>query len=378
MTDRTDTTAGEQYACVLDETVDAYIKLADNFSNDIGAVLTEPMQTMFLSICGLWIVIQGLRAVMGFISPIDILKEFTFVCIAWFLLNIKGIDLVNQIFTVTLDLIGSGASVVMKSAATHNPGVGEFQPVGKSGMTALVCYTEQAMQTVWGVGVTIGKQATLTNWFAPALYALALILPYLLVVVIYGSKTLVTIFRCVFLSTIAPYLMLAFGFGFFRGEAINGLRTLMASFLVFLAATISVAILVYGVVDVGKDIQKEILAAKEGISIFNSKYLMVLFLGWAGSALLTESIGLANSITNTSLSNTAAGVMTAGVVGTGLSLAQKAAGPAGWAASALGVDPGKAVAKHLGNKAMQSNSVGRKASELIDRYNSFVYPKQGK
>lgn len=232
------------------------------------------------------------------------------------------------------------------------------------------------MQRVWGVATTIGGQMTLTNWL-PLIYAIALVLPYLLVVIVYGSQTLVSIFRVLFLATISPYLMLAFGFGWFRQEAVAGVRTLLASFLVLWAATISVAVLVYGVVKLGANAQEQIMNAKEGISIFNEQYLLILVLGWAGTALLTEATGMANSITRSSLTNTAAGVMTAGIMGTAMSLAQKASGPAGMVASKLGIDPGKAVGRYASEKLQENSGSARKAADIVRKYNDFVYPNKG-
>lgn len=368
---------GAGYECILSETVDLYVNLSTNFSQDVSTALTVPMQTIFLSMVGLWIVIQGYRVIMAFITPLDIIKDFVFVFIAWTLLNMQGPELVNDIFSSALQVMGSGASVVMDTASSNNKVTGNFTPDGLAGMSGLVCYTETAMQNVWGVATSIADQTTLTNPL-PLLYAIVLVLPYILVVVVYGAQTLVSIFRVLFLATISPYLMMAFGFGFFRQEAISGVRTLLASFLVLWAATISVAVLVYGVSEVSQDLQDNIMNADEGISIFNAKYLLVLVLGWAGTALLTEATGLANSITKSSLTNTAAGVMSAGMIGTGMAVAKAASGPAGAAASAMGIDPAKAVAKHAGGAIAQRSATVQRAQELYQKYNDYVYPDKGK
>lgn len=366
----------ERYDCVLDETVDLYVNMANNFSQDISRVLVDPMQNIFLAIVGLWVVIQGYRMIMAFISPVEVAKEFIFVCIAWILLSLQGPDFIHQIYNASLMVMGSGASVIMDTASTNNQAAGSFEPSGMAGMTGLVCYTEEAMQNVWGTAVTISTQTTLVNPL-PLIYAFILIIPYVLVVIAYGSHVFVAIFRALFLATISPYLMMGFGFGFLREEAIAGLRTLLASFLILWAATVAVALLVYGVMELHERVNSDIMKAEDGISIFNASYLLILVLGWAGPSLLTEAVGIANSVTRSSLTNTSAGVMTAGIAGSVISLAQKASGPAGMALSKLGIDPGKAIGKHLGGKAVQSNVVTQKAADIVRRYNDFVYPKKG-
>ena len=60
-----------------------------------------------------------------------------------------------------------------------------------------------------------------------------------------------------------------------------------------------------------------------------SDLLVVIVLGWMGVALMTEGVGLANSITGTALSNTAAGLLSAGIGGSAAFAARHVRGALG-------------------------------------------------
>ena len=111
-------------------------------------------------------------------------------------------------------------------------------------MTALVVHVEKTIIHILGTAQTIAQQATLTN-FLPIIYALLLIIPYVIVLVAYFAQVVVAVFRVMFLASISPWLMMAYGFGFFRQQAIRGVSTLLAVFLVLWGSTIAIAVLVY-------------------------------------------------------------------------------------------------------------------------------------
>ena len=129
----------------------------------------------------------------------------------------------------------------------------------------------------------------------------------------------------------APFLSLAFAFNCTRPMFASGCKTLLGTILVLFAATSALALTIYGVqqVPIGPD---EYDNLDEFASFENSKFLMILFLGWIGTALMTEGTSMANSIAGTMLTNTAAGVMTAGAAataGAAWKYGSKAAGAAG-------------------------------------------------
>jgi hypothetical protein len=379
---RNDTTNEVVNACLMDGTVEEYVTLANDFTQDISAVLVTPMQSIFIAFASLWVVIQGLRLVMAISSPSQIIKEFAFLCIAWLLLSQQGPNLVNNLFDASLKVAGSGAAVVMDTASSKNKeAAGTFDPTGLGGMADLVCYTEKAVTNVVGISGTIMKQTTLTNPL-PIVYGLILLIPYIMVLIVYFAQVVMAIFRVLFLATISPYLMMAFGFGFFREEAINGLRTLLSSFLVLWGATVAVAVLVYSVVGLDAKLD-DVLNNGEGLSLLNEAFLVPVALGWVGTAFLTEATAIANSITRSTLSNTGVGVITAGIAGSGIAAAKAgmslAGGPAGMIAS-HGAALGKAVGGAAGSKALAASPRAQRISQIVtdglEKYNNFVHPEK--
>ncbi|WP_135078583.1 hypothetical protein [Terasakiella sp. SH-1] len=356
--------------CILKETIDTYVGLSTGFSAEVGSNITAGMTALFIGLGTLWIMYTIILIALGRRNPQEIALEIIYIIIAGALLQSNMVSLVSQGFTAIMDLVGNGASMVFKAA------VGPSNAAlisGEGGMTGLVCSTEKSLATVFGIAMTIFDKANALDLHF-YLYAILLVLPYILIFVLFVSKTVVTVFRALFIATIFPYLVMAFGSGFLRAQTKAGVNTLIATFLVFMAATISVGLTIYGV-----NILATMVEIEDEISILNPQYLTILILGWAGSALMTEGIGLANSITGSSLSNTAAGVMTAGVMGTGAAIASKTMSPAKMAMGAAGGVAGVAVsaaahtvANHMSQKSEMFDKL-RGAYNKGQQYNRDPY-----
>ncbi|GAB6051182.1 hypothetical protein JCM17960_19090 [Magnetospira thiophila] len=318
--------------CFTCEIVTEYVNLANQFTQDLSAVLVDPMQLLFLSLVGLWVVIHGLKMILGQADLAAFGKEFIFVFIAWILLTGQGPDLVNNIYQASLSVMGSAASVAL---SVGEAGQSSVQPSGLAGMTALVEKAETGIMQVLGLAGQLARKTSLTNTL-PIFYAIALVVPYFLLLIVYFSQVVVSIFRIMMLATFSPYLMLGFGFGWGRGMAVSGMRTLISSFMVLFASTAALAVVMYGTtaLNVGDPVTFD----QEDLSMNNTALLLAMALGWMGTAFMTEATGLANSISGSALTNTAAGVLTAGIAGTAFSFAKKGlvAMPGGPAAMVLG------------------------------------------
>lgn len=246
----------------------------------------------------------------------DVAKEFVYVVIAWILLATTGPDLVNSVFVAALKTMGAAAAVALRTAnKTEEWPEPSSSSIG-SGMADLVSAAERGVTDVFGMALNIAGSSAWNNWL-PVVYAIVLIVPYFLVLIVYFSQVVVSIFRVTMLATISPFLMLGYGFGWGRSMAMKGIATLLSAFMVLFGATLALAIMLYGVtsLNVGETQSVEGLA-----SLTNPTYLLTLALGWLGTAFMTEATGMANSITGSALSNTAAGIITAGAAATGAGL----------------------------------------------------------
>ena len=302
--------------CFTCEIVSEYVDLANSFTQDLSEALMGPMWALFLAIVGVWVIIQGLRMSIGQTTIIDFTKELVFVLIASLLLSGQGPDLINEIYSASLKIMGAAATVALQVGDDNARNVSSYNTIG-GGMVSLVRTAEEGVFEVFGMAEEIAAKARLTDPM-PILYSLVLVLPYFLVLIVYFSQVVISIFRVMMLATLSPYLMLGFGFGWGRDMAKAGVRTLLSSFMVLFGATAALAVMLYAVrgLDIGN--------AQDpmgDISITNTKYLVAVAMGWLGTAFMTEATGMANSISNSSLTNTSAAVITAGAATSVMTLA---------------------------------------------------------
>lgn len=252
-----------------------------------------------------------------------------------------------------------------------------MESTGYSGLVALAANGEAAFAKVIQAASAIARAGALYN-LANYIYAFLLVLPYFLLVVMYSSQVVVAVFRAMMVAIFAPFLFMAFAFGWGRQMSYSGAKTLLASILVLFACTSALALTIYGVKQIPIDpttLTGE--ALNKFASASNPDFLVILFLGWMGSALMTEGTSIANSIAQTALTNTAAGMLTAGAAATagGMMAAGKKVG--GFAnpftAGRRFTGAAKGAAEEIGGwKAM-----GQTAKSLVDKFKNINKPDGG-
>lgn len=332
----TNTTASDlSTECWSCKPLQQYVDLSKNFADTLSNTLHEPMLILFASLCGLWIVVSGIRLALRMTDINGVIKDFVFVSITGVLLGSQATGLISYVYSSAIDLMGTSSAAVFSVA-------GAPQSTGQeTGLVALAANGEQAVAKVFQAAETVANAGAL---YKPQyyVYAFLLVLPYFLLVVAYSSQVVVAIFRAVMVGIFAPFLFMAFAFNWGRGMAMAGAKTLLASVLVLFACTAALSLCIYGVSAMNLD-PTELSgdAAVKFASVTNTKFLVILFLGWAGTALMAEGTSIANSIAQTALTNAAAGIMTAGVSASAMlagrkggQVAQLLSGPAGEAASA--------------------------------------------
>jgi type IV secretion system protein TrbL len=193
---------------------------------------------------------------------------------------------------------------------------GEASSLG--GMAQLVFVAERGLMVVLRIAFEIWASISLGNLMA-GVYGVLLALPYIILIIVYFSQVVVSIFRVMMFSALSPILMLALGFGWGRGMAITGIRTVFAAFMVLFGSTLALALCLYGAASL--DIQNT-ENVREITSIDNPGLWVAIVLGWMGTAFMAEATGMANSIAGSQLTNQAAAVITAGMTATGLTIAK--------------------------------------------------------
>ena len=136
------------------------------------------------------------------------------------------------------------------------------------------------------------------------------------------SQILVAMFRLMMLALLAPFLVAAFGFPWGRPMAFAGLRTALGAVMVLFAATAAVSLALSGINSLEIKEIKDADLIKDIATLTNAKFVLMIIMGWLGASLMMVGTELANSIVGTLLTNTAAGMMTAGMTGAAMSLAK--------------------------------------------------------
>ena len=191
-----------------------------------------------------------------------------------------------------------------------------------TGLVALAAAGEKAVFTVFKIASAVASAGRLmnpVNW----IYAAFLVIPYFLLVVAYSSQIVVAIFRAMMVAVFSSFLFLGFAFDWGRDMARSGGKTLLGAVLVLFASTSALALTIFVVNKIPvdpDDLSKEALNAFA--SLTNPDFILILALGWIGTALMAEGVSVANSIAGTALTNTAAGIMMAGAAATGLGAAK--------------------------------------------------------
>ena len=372
--------------CFTCEITHHYVQLANQFTQDLSQVLLTPMWAIFLGIAGLWVISHGFRMVLGKPDVFGFFHEFLFLVIAAALLSGQGPGLVDLIYKSALATISGAASAVLTAGGGISvqtgvsvpaiPGVSGIQ--GLDGIAGLVQVAHNGVFKVFGMAQAMLSYATLTNP-SPIIFAVLMLLPYGLLLIVYFAQVVVTIFRVMMFAALSPILMVALGFGWGKDVALNGVRTLFAAFMVLYGATIALAVCLYGVSELGIGTAGEGAAQMpEILALNNPKLWVAIALGWLGTAFMAEATGMANSIAGSKLTNQAAAVITAGAVATGAYAVNRArgqwggalSGAAGGVASGLATGAGGLVSAGLnpGNAAQAAaGKISPGAQKVMDR-----------
>lgn len=308
----------DDLTCLTCDVVTEYVDLANSFTQNLSSVLLEPMWFIYLSVVGLWIVIHGGKMILGKGDLLGFAHEFTFIIIAGLLLAGQGPTLVNSIYQMALSTMGSAAGVVLSAGMEGGIQSAQIPSEAASldGMAQLVYVAEQGLMEVLQVAFEIWASISLGNLMA-GVYGVLLAAPYIILIIVYFSQVVVSVFRVMMFAALSPILMLAVGFGWGRGMAITGIRTVFAAFMVLFGSTLALALCLYGAASL--DIQNT-ANVREITSIDNPSLWVAIVLGWMGTAFMAEATGMANSIAGSQLTNQAAAVITAGVTATGLGM----------------------------------------------------------
>ena len=350
--------------CFTCSMVITYANLANEYVQKLSDAILPGMRIMFASLVGLWIVLQGYKILFGMSQPQQLYTEFIYVAIGFIFLNHVGADLVNDVYQASLAVMSGASSIAFIPAGTP-----ETSPTGiistidveeYKNLISLIFTTEKAVFKVIDLASSLITNAG--TWDTPIaiFYAIILALPYFFVMVVFFAQVTIAIFRLMMLSAFSPFLMMCYAFGWGRGMAQSAIKTLISSIAVMFAVTASIAMVVYAVN------KMNVSGLNTTLSMTNPGLVILILLGYLSAALMTEAVGIANSITGSALSNTAVGTFTAGATATGAGiLAQRhRVNPLAWGRGYTGMKGS------VGSGAEGLGQMGRDAGTLYDKVKS--------
>ena len=303
----------DKVACLSCEAIDKFGTMAGDFAGNMSDALSGPVFKLFMAVFILWVAVSGYKIILKPGQSVwgDIIQEGFFIFMSFTLIAAPYNTLILSAYEGTLSVMAGAAQAAFAVAAP--PALADTS--GYEGMAGLMAAVERAIKYVFGIAVSMvnkGSALNPMNYF----YAIVLIVPYALLFFMYFAQVVVAMFRVMMVAMFSPFLVMAFGFNWGRPMAVAGLRTALSAVMVLFACTAAAGIAIFGVaqLDLENIVDREgVEAIKDMASLDNVDFILAVLLGLLGAAFMTEAISIANSITGSMLTNTAADVITGGM-----------------------------------------------------------------
>lgn len=342
------------WSCMTCSALQSYVNETKGFASKLSTTLSGPIETLFLALAGLWVVLSGLRLGLHQAQYMDIVKEMVWVLLAALLLAAKGTALISTVYSASLSIMG-GASAAIFSIAGGSSAGGSY-----TGLTALAANGEKAVWTVFQTAGAI-MHAGGGFWHSALniIYAVVLVFPYIILVIMFSTQVFIAIFRGMVIGVFAPFLFMAVAFGPTRDMAKSGAKILLSSILTMFAVTAALSLSIYSVSSITAANPNMSASDLDAFASFtNANFVVIVFLGWAGIALMGEATSIANAISGAGLSNMASAAM-------GAAMTMPILAPMKAAGKAAGKGAGRGVKKLAGGAA---GAAGRGVGSLVDRF----------
>lgn len=297
---------------------DAAVNLVADLVFKNISILSENMLPymwgIFLVAVLLWGGQQSIKLALRTFNHNEFSTSLFFIIISTILLAGQGKLLIQNIYLLCITVMASASSIALSGISD----IPEVKAVGSSLELGILAITaEKAVEQVIIYADTI---FTSTGWGNPFgwLYAVLIVLPYIFLLILFCIQLSLALFRLMMVSSFAPFLFMAMAFGWGRQLLPSGIRLALGSIMVMFAVTVSLSLVIFALTEL---MTEDILKGAKDVGISNGNFWLVIALGWSASAFMLEAVGIANSIANINLTNTAAGTMAAGIMGTGAAIA---------------------------------------------------------
>ena len=300
--------------------------MAAGYVGSLADLMQEGMLSIFILSLPIWFTVSGIKLLLKKTDWGTLSYDGLFILVAFTLLAINGSAIVSGVYQIALELMGSTASLAFLGESQiqnyasnyHNPQIVDLMYTVESAIGNVFDLAVQMMTIPAFLGGDFyGKEmkVEIPN-LAGITMGVFLIIPYFIVLVVFFAKVVMAVFRVMMLALFSPLAMYCFAFGWGRGMGVKAVKTAFAAIMILLACTAAMSMLVYGAAQV-----ETARIAAENFTEFEKvwrDYLLLIALGWLGTAFMAEANGLANSLADSALSNAGAAIITAGAGATAM------------------------------------------------------------
>jgi len=326
-------------ACNICTIFTAYQSHAETSLDTLVSTIHGPLLTILIGIIGIWALWIGIQVFIGSLDLAGALKQVFFMVLGFGVyIGLQG-GLIGETFNVSVNVMGGLASQIMGQGGS-----------GLSGLNALLRGVETGIGGVFNIATTIMGAGGWTEAPKYILYGVALLLPYIILLVLFLAHTAVSLFRLTVILGVSPFLVGLAAFPFGRNLIAAGVRTILGSIATMLCVSIVFSLVIASVEGLGVAGNADV-NAEDYIDLTSGSFLLAMIMGWLGAALISEAVNIAGQVSSSVLGTVSAGIMSAGAM----------------RGAAIGVSSGRAAA----------GAVGKASSNMHDKTWSSPRPRPG-
>lgn len=301
--------------CASCQGVRVYTDIVNSYIADLSETLVGPMWGIAGALIGLMVVWEGIKLILGQTNLATVGRDLLIAgCASALLASAGNSGLVNQVYTASLSVMASGASVAL---TVGSMGDNRSSPDGVSGIESLMVAAEGGVFKVFGAATAMLQQANISN-LSPIFFSLVMLIPYIIFFVLYFAQVMVALFRVMALSALSPVIIMCSGFGWGRPMLPAAVRTLLGTCLVLFSCSVALGLTLYALTALSVGDPAAGSRLDELMSWTSIELWVIIIMGWLGVAFLAEANSISNSIAGTTLSLAGAGIITLGTLGSGL------------------------------------------------------------
>ncbi|WP_298985882.1 type IV secretion system protein [uncultured Roseibium sp.] len=289
-------------ACNICTIFTAYQSHAEATLDTLVSTIHGPLLTILIGIVGIWALWIGIQVFVGTLDLAGALKQVFFMVLGFGVyIGLQG-GLISQAFNVSVNVMGGLASEIMGQGGS-----------GMSGLNALLRGVEDGIGGVFNIATTIMGAGGWTDAPKYILFGVALLLPYVILLVLFLAHTAVSLFRLTVILGISPFLVGLAAFPFGRNLIAAGVRTIVGSIATMLCVSIVFSLVIASVEGLGVTGDANV-NAEDYIDLTSGQFLLAMIMGWLGAALISEAVNIAGHVSSSVLGTVSAGIMSAGAI----------------------------------------------------------------